>query len=129
MLGTHAFQHRLFRVGALFKCAYLFAAFGIIYLFWNTNHAQSEQVTTRSLHGEVIDERSRARLEEVVVYITGLEKRVRTDTNGQFQFDAVPEGEYKLQFTKTDYQQLEQVIDVNSATPYIQIELKTLAYS
>ena len=128
MFGTHAFQHRLFRVGALFKCAYLFTAFGIAYLFWNTSHAQSEQVTTRSLRGEVIDDQSRARLAEVVVHIAGLEKSVRTDTNGQFQFDAVLEGQYKLQFTKTDYQQLEQMVDVNSSTPYIQIELKTAAY-
>ena len=128
MLGTHAFQHRLFPAGALFKCTYLFAALGIVYLFWNTSHAQSEQVTTRSLRGEVIDKQSRARLEEVVVHIADLEKRVRTDTNGQFQFNAVPEGEYKLQFTKTDYQQLEQVVDVNSSTPYIQIELKPVAY-
>ena len=128
MLGTRAFQHRLFLVDALFKCTYLFAALGIVYLFWNTSHAQSEQVTTRSLRGEVIDEHSRARLEEVVVHIADLEKRVRTDTNGQFQFDAVPEGQYKLQFTKTDYQQFEQMVDVNSSTSYIQIELKTVAY-
>ncbi|MCY4552889.1 MAG: TonB-dependent receptor [Candidatus Poribacteria bacterium] len=128
MLGTRAFQHRLFPVGVLSKCTYLFAALLISHLFWNTSHAQSEQVMTRSLRGEVIDARSRTRLEEVVVHIAGLEKRVRTDTNGQFQFDAVPEGQYKLQFAKTDYQQLEQMVDVNSSTPYIQIELKTVAY-
>ena len=128
MLGTRAFQHRLFWVGALFKCTYLFAALLISHLFWNTSHAQSEQVTTRSLRGEVIDKQSRSRLAGVTVHIVGLEKSTHTDASGQFGFDSVPEGKHTLQFMKTDYQALEQVVDVHASTPYIQIELKTSAY-
>ena len=90
--------------------------------------AQNNQVTTRSLRGEVIDAQNRSQLDGVTVYILGLEKRTRTAANGQFQFDTVPEGQYTLQFTKTDYQQLEQVVDVRASTTSIQIELKTLAY-
>ena len=128
MLGTRAFEHRLFWVGALFKCTYLFAALLISHLFWNTSHAQSEQVTTRSLRGEVIDKQSRSRLAGVTVHIVGLEKSTHTDPSGQFGFDNVPEGKHTLQFMKTDYQELEQVVDVHASTPYIQIELKTSAY-
>ena len=103
-------------------------ASGIVYLFSYTNNAQSGQVTTRALRGEVIDARSRSRLTAVIVHIDGLEKSTRTDADGQFQFDAVPEGQHTLQFTKTGYQQLEQVIDVNASTPYVQIEIKPTAF-
>ena len=128
MLGTRAFQHRLFPVGALSKCTYLFAALLISHLFCNTSNAQSDQVTTRSLRGEVIDKQSRSRLAGVTVHIVGLEKNTHTDPSGQFGFDSVPEGKHTLQFMKTDYQTLEQVVDVHASTPYIQIELKTLVY-
>ena len=129
MLGTCASPHNSSVVGALFKRTYLFILiFGIVYLFYDTSNAQSDQSPTYSLHGEVIDEQSRERLKGVIVHITVLEKSTRTDANGQFQFDAVQEGQHTLQFTKTDYQQLEQVLDVNSSTSYIQIELKTVAY-
>ena len=120
-------RHRFALVDALFKRTYLFAfALGIGCLFCDTSNAQSDSVTTRSLRGEVIDKRSRSRLARVSVHIIELEKNTRTDANGQFQFEAVPEGQYTLQFMKTDYQQLEQVVDVTTSTPYIQIELKTL---
>ena len=128
MLSTHALQHRLFPVGVLSKCVYLFAALVILHLFCNANGAQSDQVTTRSLRGEVIDKQSRSRLAGVTVHIVGLEKSVHTDPSGQFGFDSVPEGTHTLRFTKTDYQELEQVVDVHASTPYIEIELKTLAY-
>ena len=116
------------RVDALFKCIYLFAAMGMAFLFCDINNAQSDQVSTHTLHGEVIGAQSRSRLAGVVVYIAGIEKSTRTDENGQFQFDTVPEGKHTLQFTKTDYQQLEQVIDVNASTPYVQTELEALVY-
>ncbi len=128
MLGTHAFQHRLFPVGAFSKCTYLFAALLLSHLFCNTSNAQSTQVTTRSLRGEVIDKQSRSRLAGVTVHIVGLERSTRTDPSGQFGFESVPEGKHTLQFMKTDYQALEQVVDVQASTPYIQIELKTSAY-
>ena len=84
--------------------------------------------TTCSLEGEVVETQSSTRLVGVTVRIIGLEKNVQTDANGQFKFNAVPEGQYTLQFTKADYQQFEQVIDVNASTPYIHVALETVAY-
>ena len=126
--STCAFLPKPVLVGTLFKYTYLFAAMGVAFLFCDINNAQSDQVSTHILHGEVIDAQSHSRLAGVVVYIAGIEKSTRTDENGQFQFDTVPEGKHTLQFTKTDYQQLEQVIDVNASTPYVQTELKALVY-
>ena len=63
MLGTCASPHNSSVVGALFKRTYLFILiFGIVYLFYDTSNAQSDQSPTYSLHGEVIDEQSRERL-------------------------------------------------------------------
>ena len=128
MLGTHAFLHRLFPVGALSKRTYLFVALGIVGLFGNMNNVQSEPATTHSLHGEVFDKQSQSRLEGVTVNIVGLEKHTQTDPNGQFKFDAVSVGKHTLQFTKTDYQQLERIVDVNASTAYLQVELETLPF-
>ena len=128
-LSVYTSAQIAFQVGALFRRTYLFVLIvGIMCAFSPSGNVQSDQVPTHSLRGEVIDKQSRARLKEVIVYIAGLEKRVRTDANGQFQFDAVQEGQYTLQFTKTDYQELEQVVDVDASTSYIQVELKTVAY-
>ena len=99
MLGTRAFQHRLFPVGALSKCAYLFVVLGIVYPFCNTSDADNQQATTHSLHGEVFDKQNQARLEGIVVSIIELKRSTQTDANGQFEFDAVPEGQYTLRFT------------------------------
>lgn len=119
---------RLALVGALCKRARLFVlAFGIGCLLCDTGNTQSESVTTHSLRGEVIDEQGHSRLAGVNVHITALKKSTRTRADGQFQFEGVPEGHHTLQLTKTDYRQLEQEVDVNTSTPYIQIELKRLA--
>ena len=130
MLGTRSFTHRLFSVGALFKCTYLFVLVSaiIICLFCYPKEVQSASDTTQTLEGKVVEIRSGTRLVGVTVRIVGLEKDVQTDANGQFKFDAVPEGQYTLRFTKADYQPFEQVVDVHASTPYIQIELKTSAY-
>lgn len=126
-LCTCPHLHRPSLVGALFKRTYLLEALGIVCLFCFLKNIHSSQVTTRSLRGEVIDEQSRSRLAEVTVHIAGFEKSTHTDAKGRFQFDTIPEGQHTLQFTKTDYQHLEQTVDVNASTPYIQIELKRLA--
>ncbi|MCG9131634.1 TonB-dependent receptor [Candidatus Poribacteria bacterium] len=84
--------------------------------------------TTLSVEGEVIEIQSRTRLDGVTVRIKGLERRVRTDANGRFKFDAVSEGRQTLEFLKVGYQRFEQVIDVNAATPYLKIELEALPF-
>jgi iron complex outermembrane receptor protein len=102
--------------------------FGIAGLSFYLRGAQGAQVTTRSLEGEVIDARSRVRLVGVAVHIVGLKKSGQTDTDGQFKFDAVPEGQRTLRFVKVGYRQFEQAVYVNASTPYIQIALETLPF-
>ena len=82
----------------------------------------------QSLEGEVTEVRTHARLGGVRVQIAGLEGSVRTDVNGRFKFDAVPEGQQTLQFLKVGYQRFERVIDVNASTPYLEIELEALPF-
>ena len=129
MLGTCTCLHRFSLVDALFKRTSLFVlVFGIAGLPFYPKDAQSAQVTTRSLEGEVIDARSRVRLVGVTVHIVELEKSGQTGTNGQFKFDAVPEGQQTLQVMKVGYQRFERVVAVNASTAYIQIELETLPF-
>ena len=116
-------------VGALLKRVYLLAfTLGIGCLFCYIRNAESEQVKTQQLNGEVIGYQSHSRIGGVTVRIIGLDKTTQTDANGQFQINAVPEGQHTLQFTKSDYLSVEQVVDVNSSTSYLQVELKLSAF-
>ena len=112
------------------KCSHLFVLVSgiIVCLFCYLRDSQSAQNSTRSLEGEVTEVRTHALLSGVRVQITGLEGSVRTDANGRFKFDAVPEGQQTLLFLKVGYQQFEQVINVNTSTPYLKIELETLPF-
>ena len=130
MLSTCACSNRSPTVGMLRKRPYLFVLVSgiIVCLLCSLKDSQSASNTTWPLEGEVVETQSSTRLDGVTVRIKGLEKRVRTDANGQFKFDAVPEGQQTLQFLKVGYQPFEQVIDVNAATPYLKIELETLSF-
>ena len=130
MLSTCACSHRSPTVGMLRKRPYLFVLVSgiIVCLFCYLRDSQSASNTTWSLQGEVVETQSSTRLDGVTVRIKGLEGRVRTDANGRFKFDAVPEGQQTLQFLKVGYQRSEQVIDVNASTPYLKIELEALSF-
>ncbi len=130
MLSTCACSHRSPTVRTLRKCPHLLVfVFGIVgCLFCYLKDVQSASDTTQFLEGEVTEERSHARLSGVRVQITGLERSVRTDSNGRFKFDAVPEGQQTLQFLKVGYQRSEQVVNVNASTPYLKVELETLSF-
>ena len=130
MLSTCACSHRSPTVRTLRKCPHLLVfVFGIVgCLFCYLKDVQSASDTTQSLEGEVTEERSHARLSGVRVQIKGLERSVRTDANGRFKFDAVPEGQQTLQVLKVGYQRFEQVVNVNTSTPYLKIELETLSF-
>ena len=130
MLSTCACSHRSPTVRTLRKCPHLLVfVFGIVgCLFCYLKDVQSASDTTQSLEGEVTEERSHARLSGVRVQIKGLERSVRTDSNGRFKFDAVPEGQQTLEFLKVGYQRFEQVVNVNASTPYLKIELETLSF-
>ena len=124
-----AFPPKSSLVGAFKKCPYLFVLmFGAVSLSYCYGEVQSAQTPTRSLEGEVTEERSHARLSGVTVHIKGLEESIRTDANGRFKFEAVPEGQQTLQVLKVGYQRFEQVIDVNASTPYLKIELEALPF-
>ncbi len=130
MLSTCACSDRSFAVGMFRKRPYLFLLVSgiIVCLFCSLKDSQSASNTTCPLEGEVVETRSNNRLEGVTVRIKGLEKHVRTDSNGRFKFDTVPEGHQTLECMKVGYQRFEQVIDVNASSPYLQIELETLAF-
>ena len=130
MLSTCACSHRSPTVRTFRKCSHLFVfVFGIVgCLFCYLRDVQSASDNSRSLEGEVIETQSSTRLDGVTVRIKELERSVRTDANGRFKFDAVPEGQQTLQFLKVGYQRFEQVVNVNVSTPYLNIELETLAF-
>ncbi len=130
MLSTCACSHRSPTVRTLRKCPHLLVLVsGIVgCLFCYLKDVQSASDTRRSLEGEVVETQSSIRLDGVTIHIKGLERSVRTDANGQFKFDAVPEGQQTLQVLKVGYQRFEQVIDVNAATPYLKIELEALSF-
>ena len=129
MLGTSACVHGSSLVDALFKCVYLFMLIiGVACLPCSLADAQSNQIGVKVLEGEVLEAVSRARLVGVTVSIVGSEISAQTDANGQFKFEAVPEGQQTLQFGKVGYRQFEHVVEVNASTPYIQIELEALPF-
>ena len=130
MLSTCACSHRSSTVGMLKKRPYLFVLMSgiIVCIFCYLKDSQSASNITWSLEGEVVETQSSTRLDGVTVRIKGLERRVRTDANGRFKFDAVPEGQRTLEFQKVGYQQFKQVIDVDAATPYLKIELVALSF-
>ncbi len=130
MLSTCACSDRSLAVGMLKKRPYLFVLVSgiIVCLFCYIKDSRSASNTTCPLEGEVVETRSNNRLEGVTVRIKGLEKHVRTDANGRFKFDTVPEGQQTLECMKVGYQRFEQVIDVNVSSPYLQIELETLSF-
>ena len=130
MLSTCACSHRSPTVRTLRKCPHLLVfVFGIVgCLFCYLKDVQSASDTTQSLEGEVTEERSHARLSGVRVQIKGLERSVRTDANGRFKFDAVPEGQQTLRVLKVGYQRFEQVVNVNASTPYLKVELAALSF-
>lgn len=115
------------RVGTLLKRTYLLAlTLGVCCIFCHIRNAQSNQVASHEVRGEVIDKWSHAHLDGVTVSVIGLDKTTQTNASGQFQFDAVPEGHHTLQFTKSDYQQFELKVAVNASISNLQIEIKTV---
>ena len=129
-LSTCACPCRSSTVGMLRKRPYLFVLVSgiIVCLFCYLRDAQSASDTTWSLEGEVVETRSSTRLDGVTVRIKELERSVRTDANGRFKFNTVPEGQQTLQFLKVGYQRFEQVVNVNTSTRYLKIELAALPF-
>lgn len=116
------------KVGTCQKRTYLFILLLIFSCpFYHIKNAHSNQVATYMLRGEVIDIQNHIRLSDVTIRIVELDIFTQTNRFGQFKFDEVPEGQYKLESTKVNYLLVEQVVNVNAATPYLQIEMSTEA--
>lgn len=116
------------KVGKIKKLTYLLAfTIGIYCVFCFIRNAQSNQTTNHQLRGEVIGKQNHTQLKGVSIRILGLDKTTQTDADGMFLFESVPEGQYTVQFTKINYQQFEQIVDVEETTPYLRIELKNVA--
>ncbi|MCG9128830.1 TonB-dependent receptor [Candidatus Poribacteria bacterium] len=94
----------------------------------NLKDVQCASDTMCCLEGEVIETKSSTRLDGVTVRIKGLDRSVRTDVNGMFKFNGVPEGQQTLQFFKVGYERFEQVVNANVSSPYLKIELETLMF-
>ncbi len=101
---------------------------GIVCLLCYLRNAQGSEVKTWTLHGQVLDERSREPLAGVTVSVRNGRRSppmtTHTNAGGRFQLGDVPEGQQTLQFALHDYQEFEQGVDVGEATPEIQIALK-----
>ena len=111
--------------GTSMKRTFLFKAIiSIVCFCCLIKNVQSDNTTNMQLTGEVIDMHNHTRLEGVTIHIIGLDQTTQTDLNGQFQFNRILVGQYSFQFSKTNYQELEQVIDIKVTTAYLQIELE-----
>lgn len=105
---------------------------GIVCLFCYLRNAQGSEVKTWTLRGQVLDERSRGPLAGVTVSVIpgrrGPPMTTRTDADGRFRLDKVPEEQQTLQFALHDYQAFEKVVDVGESTPEIQIVLQRVPF-
>ena len=117
------------RVGTCPKRTYLLTLIlTLSYILCHIRCVHCNQVQTYQLQGEVTDGQNHIKIGGVTVQILEGEQTTQTDQNGQFKFDAVLEGERTLQFTKANYLLQEQVVNVNDATPYQQIQMRSEAH-
>ncbi len=129
MLQPCSCSRRSSVVGMLFKYPYLFVLMTeFICLCSCFGDDESVQGPTRSLVGTVVASRSHIRLVGVTVRVSGLERGVKTDANGQFKLSEVPEGLQTFRFMKVGYRQFERTIAVDASTPHIQISLEELPF-
>ena len=126
MLCACTCTHRASLGSALFRRASLLFALllNVTCPFCCPQNAESAHVKTWTLRGKVIDVLRQNTLAGVTVHIISLEKTELTDANGQFQFEAVPEGQQTLRFAKTGYQSFKEAVVVNEKTQGLLIELE-----
>ena len=116
------------KVGKCVKHSYLFIVMLTIgCCICHCRDAHSKQATTYMLRGEVIDIQNHIRLSDVTIRIVDHDVTTKSNQYGQFKFDSVMKGQYKLEVTKVNYLLTELIVSVNESTPFLQIEMSTEA--
>jgi len=85
----------------------------------------SDANATIVLAGSIVDQKSGESLVGVEVKIEGTDMKTYTDFDGNFSFENVKPGEYKLVTSYISYQQNAQELTVNSNENDIKIKLQT----
>lgn len=90
-----------------------------------TKAKDSESAATIMLSGSIADDLSGESLVGVEVKIEGTDLKAYTDFDGNFSFEGVKPGEYKLVTNYISYEKKAEVLNVNSKKNNIKIMLQT----
>lgn len=85
----------------------------------------SESAATMMLSGSIADDLSGESLVGVEVKIEGTDQKTYTDFDGNFSFEGVRPGEYKLVTNYISYEKKAEVLNVNSNENNIKIKLQS----
>lgn len=88
-----------------------------------TSDAKAE--ATMMISGSIADELSGESLVGVEVKIEGTDLKAYTDFDGNFSFEGVKPGEYKLVTNYISYEKKSKVLDVNAKTDDVKIKLQS----
>ena len=86
--------------------------------------SDSEGTATVMLTGSIADEKSGESLVGVEVKLEGTDLKTYTDFDGNFSFERVKPGEYKLQANYISYQKESKVLNVNKKENNLEIKLQ-----
>ena len=65
------------------------------------------------IKGQVVSRNGRTAVGQVKVYVDVTGESATTDDNGNFTFDSLPQGDYRLTFTAPDFESLEIIVRVD----------------
>ena len=65
------------------------------------------------IKGQVVSRNGRTAVGQVKVYVDATGESATTDDNGNFTFDSLPQGDYRLTFTAPDFESLEIIVRVD----------------
>jgi len=85
----------------------------------------TESKATSVLKGSIADEQSGEFLVGVEVKIEGTDLKTYTDFDGNFSFNAIKPGEYKLVTNYISYKKKTQVLDIKANEKDIKIKLQS----
>lgn len=80
---------------------------------------------TMMLSGSVVDEQSGESLVGVEVKLAGTDKKTYTDFDGNFNFENIKPGEYKIETSYISYQQKAEELTINTNENKIKIKLQS----
>ena len=91
----------------------------------STKAKDSDNGATMILSGSIVDEKSGESLVGVEIKIEGTDMKTYTDFDGNFAFENVKPGEYKLLTNYISYQQNSKELTLNSNENNIKIKLQS----